>query len=376
MDVYKAVFKKGTDKGVYSISVVENPAMESEFIALNKHNQIQLAEVDAKEYTLLGVALIPDKHVYRNQGGKEFYLTFPKETIQETAHNFIQMGHQGNSSLEHETSINGVSIVESWIVKDPLNDTANAYGLNKEDIKEGSWVVKMKCDNKDIYDKALSGEIKGFSIDALLSLELIKTETKMTKEVLFSEMKKFFTFETEGSTGIKFGSAELKDGVMFMFEGEELVEDVAVWVEAEAEEGAEPIKEALPDGEYNLSDGKIMVVAEGKVSELKDAVVEETEDVEAEMSDVELAQLEEFLKAMVNFKSDVAKQIETVKADFDIKLSGFETKLSEASKENETLKGQVLELSKAPAKPIKKATEQKTNQKLSLAERISNLNNK
>ena len=369
MEVYQAIFKKGTDKGVYSISVVENPAMESEFIALNKQNQIELAEVDAKEYTLLGVALIPDKHVYRNQGGKEFYLTFPKETIQDTAHNFIQMGHQGNSSLEHETAINGVSIVESWIVKDPLNDTANAYGLNKEDIKVGSWVVKMKCDNKDIYDKALSGEIKGFSIDALLSLELIKTETKMTKEVFLSEMKKLFTFETEGSTEIKFGSAELKDGVMFMFEGEELVKDVTVWVEAEAEEGAEPIKEALPDGEYNLSDGRIMVVADGKVSELKDAPAEETEDVEAEMSDVELAQLEEFLKAMVNFKSDVAKQIETVKADFDVKLS-------EVLKENETLKGQVLELSKAPAKPIKKATEQKTNQKLSLAERISNLNNK
>ena len=135
MDTYIAKFNKGVDKGVFSISVVDNPAMESNFIALNKHTNIKLAEVDAKEYTLLGVALIPEKPVYRNQGGKEFNLVFPKETIQETAHNFIQMGYQHNSSLEHETKIDGVSIVESWIVKDPANDTANAYGLNKEDIK-------------------------------------------------------------------------------------------------------------------------------------------------------------------------------------------------------------------------------------------------
>ena len=51
MEVYKAVFNKLTDKGIYSISVVENPAMESEFIALSKQNTIELAEVDAKEFT-------------------------------------------------------------------------------------------------------------------------------------------------------------------------------------------------------------------------------------------------------------------------------------------------------------------------------------
>ena len=83
MELYKAVFNKDKDKGVYSLSVVETPAMESNFIALSKQENIQLAEVDAKEFTLLGVALIPDKLVYRNQGGREFNLVFPKETIQQ-----------------------------------------------------------------------------------------------------------------------------------------------------------------------------------------------------------------------------------------------------------------------------------------------------
>ena len=171
-------------------------------------------------------------------------------------------------------------------------------------------------------------------------------------------------------TQIELGEAKLKDGVPFMFEGEELVKDVAVWVQAEAEEGMEPVKEALPNGDYELEDGKIMVVADGVVSELKDAVAEEPkEDVPAEMSDVELAEIEEFLKAMVNFKADVAKQIETVKADFNVKLSAV-------VQENETLKAQVLEFSKLPAKATKKPTEQKTNIKLSLTDRLQNLKNK
>ena len=58
--------------------------------------------------------------------------------------------------------------MQSWVVKDPKNDTANAYGLPKEDIKEGSWIVLYKCDNKEIYNKAINGEIKGFSIDGFI----------------------------------------------------------------------------------------------------------------------------------------------------------------------------------------------------------------
>ena len=193
MITYNVVFNKGTDKGVYAISVVEDPAMQSSFIALNKQEEIKLAEVDDVKFLLAGVVLIPDKDVYRNQGGKEFNIRFSKETIEEVANNFILEGYQGNSSLEHEEKLNGVSIVQSWVVKDPKNDTANAYGLPKEDIKEGSWVVLYKCDNKEIYNKAINGEIKGFSIDGLFSLEKInlKSET-MTKDDLVNSKRIYY----------------------------------------------------------------------------------------------------------------------------------------------------------------------------------------
>ena len=277
------------------------------------------------------------------------------------------MGYQHNSSLEHETKIDGVSIVESWIVKDPANDTANAYGLNKEDIKEGSWIVKMKCDNKDIYSKALNGEINGFSIDALLSLELINTETKMSKlDKLFLELKELIAPTTETPTEIKFGMAKLKDGVDFMFEGDELVKGAAVWVESEAEEGAEPVKEVLPDGEYSLEDGKMMVVVEGVVDSIADAPTEETP---AEDEEIDLVALEEMLKQMIDLSKHTTSQINDLKVEFTSQVEVLKT-------ENISLKAEVLKLGEQPAAEPKKRVEQKTNQKLSLTERLSNLKNK
>ena len=86
MELYEVIFDPKKDRGIYALSVVNDPAMESMFIALNKDDkpieaEIQLAEVNKEQRILLGVALIPDKPVYRNQDGKEFFITFPKETI-------------------------------------------------------------------------------------------------------------------------------------------------------------------------------------------------------------------------------------------------------------------------------------------------------
>ena len=331
MITYNVVFNKGTDKGVYAISVVENPAMASELICLKEQTEIKLAEVDPVKFLLAGVVLIPDKDVYRNQGGKEFNIRFSKETIEEVANNFISEGYQGNSSLEHEEKLNGVSIVQSWVVKDPKNDTANAYGLPQEDIKEGSWIVLYKCDNKDVYNKALKGEIKGFSIDGLFSLEKVedekvnlKSET-MTKE----EVKKFMderlsdfkaVFTKEKAVEVNLGMATLKDGetqIEYMGETMEVGADVFV---VNGEDRA-----PLPVGEYPLEDGTVLVVAEeGKIAEVKEMVAEDVaeelnEDATAKAMTEDFKQL---MKSLTIKYAEETKQLVTeLKASFDVKLS-------------------------------------------------------
>ena len=330
---YEAIFDSAK-KNVYSISLVDDPAMESKFIALKKQEkQIKLAEVDKLERTLLGVVLIPNKPIYRNQNGEEFYITFPKETIQASAHNFLKSGFQLNSKLEHEHPIVGISFVESWIVKDPKNDTANAYGLDKDDIIEGSWIVKMKCENDDIYKKALSGEINGFSIDGLFNLKEVnlKSNIKMAEET-----KSFKDQVNEVLVGlgivkeIKLGSVQSGE-LTIQYDGEMLEVGTVVFVT----EGEERI--ALPDGDYPTDMG-MLVVVDGVVT----AVNVEEAPVEEELSTPSAPSTEEITQAI---KSLLIKYSEDVDAKFETINKG----LVEFKKENETLKAEVVTLSNQPA---------------------------
>ena len=64
--------------GVEAISIVENPAIQSDFVALAENQQVTLSEVDGDKRLLMGAALIPDKPIYRNMDGEEFYIFFSK----------------------------------------------------------------------------------------------------------------------------------------------------------------------------------------------------------------------------------------------------------------------------------------------------------
>ena len=369
MERYNVVFNEEEQSGVYAISVVESPAMESMFLTLSKDNKPSLnielkeSEEGKKENILLGVALIPDKPVYRNQGGREFEIVFSKDTIKKAAHNFLKMGYQHNSSVEHEEAIKGVSIVESWIVKDANNDAANAYGLSKGDIVEGAWIVKMKCDNKDIYSKAVNGEIKGFSIDGLFDLEKInlKTDVKMSEELkeknsIIDEIKVLLGMKEKVSQveKIELATAVLADEKgTIEYEGEELAEGVNIWILNEEE------RVALPVGDYMLEDGRMIVVAEeGKVAEVKEAAAEEVEMEEA-------FDLEEFKKIFSQLKSNIDEQIQVaLKAQKEELTKTFELKLSEQKKSFET------QLSETPAaKPLRSAPIQKRYEDLTALER-------
>jgi len=348
MITYEAVYDPESEN-VYSVSLVESPAMESAFIALKKENKpFQLAEVDKKERTLLGVALIPDKPIYRNQDGAEFYITFPKETIKASAHDFLKKGFQLNSKLEHESDIKGISFCESWIVKDAKNDTANAYGLPKEDIVEGAWILKMKCDNDEIYQKALSGEIKGFSIDGLFSLKEVETkkDTNMSTQITdaiqkgFADFKTFFNEQKETSIkdapikDLTLGSVKSGD-VTIMFDGEAIEVGAAVWLE-NPENMEERI--ALPVGDFPLEDGSTLVVTEeGVAAEIRTGEAPKEEEAPAELNDDKQAQeIASAIKSvLIKYKEENDKE---VKEQNDVLLA-----------EIKKLSDQVVELSNAPA---------------------------
>ena len=176
--------------GIDAISIVEKPAIESNFLAFNE-GKVVLAEQDNEQRILIGAALIPDKPIYRNQGGEEFHVYFSKRTIRRAMELFFKFGNQGNATLEHEHRINGLSVVESWIVDDTKMDKSNLYGL---DVPMGTWMVSVKVENEAIWkDWIKSDRVKGFSIEGYF---VDKMEAQ-NKEKMMSELSEILENHTK-----------------------------------------------------------------------------------------------------------------------------------------------------------------------------------
>lgn len=179
--------------GINAISLVEYPAIEEEFIALNSDRKIEFATQSEEKRLLMGAALVPNKPIYRKEGGEEFYVYFTKETIRRASEMFFQNGNQNNSTLEHEVDLKGLSVVESWIIEDEEYDKSRKYGLN---LPIGTWMVSMKVNNPEVWDGYVkNGKVKGFSIEGYfvdkvnMSKEVIEAEEQEAIEILYRMAK-------------------------------------------------------------------------------------------------------------------------------------------------------------------------------------------
>jgi len=164
--------------GVEAISVVENPAIESDFITLSKQG-IQLAEISKEKRLLMGALLIPNKPIYRKSGKDEYHIFFSKDTVAKASQMYLQNGNQSNSTLEHESELKGLTLVESWIVEDKDKDKTALYGL---DVPVGTWMGSVKCDNDEVYKMAKEGTVKGFSIEGYFADKLEKPKAELSTE--------------------------------------------------------------------------------------------------------------------------------------------------------------------------------------------------
>jgi hypothetical protein len=150
--------------GIEAISVVENPAIEEDFIALKEHKDIKLAEVDAEKRILMGPALIPNKKIFRKgeDEDNDYYIYFSEDTVRKASELFFIKSKHQNSTFEHSFELSDMSVVESWLIEDPVKDKAAAYGF---DLPKGTWMVSMKVLNDDVWRAVKEGEVKGFSIE-------------------------------------------------------------------------------------------------------------------------------------------------------------------------------------------------------------------
>jgi len=168
MDIVELFIDENDEvSGIEAISVVENPAIEENFIAL-KAQEFKLAEVDKEKRILMGAALIPNKPIYRTNGEQEYYIYFSQATVRKASELFFIKGNQNNSTLEHQLELKGLTAVESWIVESE-QDKSRMYDLN---VPIGTWMVSMKVNNDDVWKKVKAGEVKGFSIEGYFADKL------------------------------------------------------------------------------------------------------------------------------------------------------------------------------------------------------------
>ena len=180
MKIVELFLDDNEESGIEAISIVESPAIESDFIAL-KSDEVKLAEVDKEKKILMGALLIPNKPIYRKTEGEEYYIYFSKETVLKASQRYLTNGYQGNSTLEHSDNLEGLTLVESWIVEDEVQDKSRKYGLN---APVGTWMGTIKVNNDEVWnDYVKTGKVKGFSIEGFFAdkIEASKMNKKMNE---------------------------------------------------------------------------------------------------------------------------------------------------------------------------------------------------
>lgn len=178
-------YKVGLDSETYAVSLVDAPAIEEDFVFLSsddKRTKIVMSTDD--RHLVFGPVLIPDLNIYRynDETNEEYYVSFSKEVIDKMSKDFMVNYRQHNITLDHESEASEVCIIESWLKEDSKLDKSVALGLS-ESLPVGTWFVGMKINNIDTWARIKNGELRGFSVESLISLEDFSKQEPVLSDV-------------------------------------------------------------------------------------------------------------------------------------------------------------------------------------------------
>lgn len=183
LPIYKIVINDA-ETGIDRISLVQMPAVESNFLAFAKDKKQVMFSANEEQQMITGVLARADYPIYRydDQLG-EYYVQFGKDVIKEMAEKLLIDGHQNWVNIEHieNSDVDGVYMLEMFI-KD-TNKGINPTGF--DDISDGSLFATFKVRNPKIWEYIKNGTFKGFSIEGLFGFEEAKSEDeKIYDEIL------------------------------------------------------------------------------------------------------------------------------------------------------------------------------------------------
>lgn len=265
------------ETGMFRISLVDDPAVMSDFMAFDKQRRPQMYSVQDEEKRLVrGVVMRADFPIYRiSPDMGEYYVIYKAATIRNMAEKYLAESRQNDVNLMHVpgSDVDGVQLVQ-WFIK---GDGVTVEGF--DDIADGSLFAEFHIVNDEIWKAVKEGTYKGFSLEGVFDMvperdvekvEAIEETTENFQSQTNTEMKKINSVKQLLVRLLaEFGNVSTDRGVLAWDGDEDLKAGDLVYVE-----DAEGNRTPAEDGEYVTADAKTIVVAEGKVAEIRDPEAE------------------------------------------------------------------------------------------------------
>ena len=367
--LYEMVIKEDDNKiGVYAVGLVQNPAIEINWVALNTDNKYNTTPVllnDEKgdyKYTLTGPLMVPEQQIYRSNFGGEYWVKFSAEVIRRAQEMFFKSGFNDRITHQHQIPLFSNTVIESQIIENEQFDKSKHYGF---DLPVGTQMITVKIDDKEYQNnEVLMGKVQGFSLEGLfehvelpnnLKDEPIKEDEapltnnemaahkkekrkkrKSLKSMFNNFIKKMLKLEAETPEAVSEMAATI---ILEFMINEQMVEVDEQLIMTYAESG-----EIVPAGVYDATnvegtmEQSIEVLEEGKVAMFKTAWGKEAGSVEEESAETtetptetEMEKMSKEIVAMSSMiknlndelskmKSPISKKIEVTK-----KVDNFST---------------------------------------------------
>lgn len=274
------------ETGMMKISLVDDPAVMSNFQTFDASRRMQMFSVADEEKRLVyGVVMRADFPIYRRDGFGEYYIIYRPDTIRRMAEKYLADGRQNAVNIMHETDVDGVQMTQ-WFIKDTGRGVVPS---GFEDIADGSLFAEFHVTNDDVWNAVKSGEFRGFSLEGYFDLipdndlssveEIVedldgKFERIFKQTIINKNMSKINRFKAALAKLLAaFGNVTTDKGVLAWDGDEDLKAGDPVFIE-----DADGNRETAPDGDYITADNKTVVVADGKVSEIRDPEAEVSAD--------------------------------------------------------------------------------------------------
>mgnify|MGYP003676746085 CR=1 FL=1 len=281
--------------GVEAISLVKFPAIEENFIFFSKDKKqkaLSLAAIDEEKRTLIGAALIPDKNIprYDEMNDEEYDVYFSQDTVKLASELFLKSNRTNEHTFEHEEKVDGVSVVESWIVEDPEMDKSKHYGMS---MPVGTWMVRVHVGNDEMWEAVKEGSIRGFSIEGYFVDSVQEMSTKVEKGSVKKTLSRMWNFIKRKF----YVEIQLENGAILATEDEALTPGSKVF---SLDDEGMPIE--LKNGKFKTGGGIELEVFDGVLIEYDGEVKAIEEEVEV-VEKVELDQMKvKYWRAYVDAK--------------------------------------------------------------------------